>query len=281
MALLGFGSSKSSSKSTSYLPQQKEALLDALDVYLPTLGQNQNVYQGDRVADLTGVQQGVLDSAPNFLDMFGTPQKAGTPLSQETGTAVKDLLAGDVGGKQITPEQTEHYFKTSLYDPTMYALKNDVLPSIDEGFAGGNFFGSGRAKARESAASDTARYLSEAKGDLDWDVLQSNQALAESKADRTLNTLGSAMQYGQQPAQETMNNLSIAAAQIGGLNDLFGIGQQGQTQEQAEIQAAITQYAEENQITDPTNLAILLSLIGQTMSYSKGSGSSFNVGFGQ
>lgn len=265
-SLFGTGGSKSSS--SSFIPEQKDALIDTLKLYMPTLGQN-TVYQGNRIAGMTPVQQGVLDSASNFLSLFSTPQQVGTPLSGETGNAIKGLLGGELGAEYISPEQTEKYFKASIYDPTMYALKNDTLPTIDEGYAGGNFFGSGRSNAREKAVSDTARSLSEQRADLNWNVLGKNMETAESKAHRSLSTLGSAMQYGQQPAQATLNNLQIAAAQLGGLGEMFGIGQEGQTQEQKEIESAVAKFAEENQITDPTNLAIILSLIGQTMSTSQ------------
>lgn len=255
---LGSFFSTGGTKSKPVNPKQSENLNEALDLYGGQLGQNNNVWQGDRVAGFTGTQQGVLGATSNFLPMFSTPQQTGTPLFDETGTALKGLLAGEAGGQRITPEETERYFKTSVYDPAMYTLKNDVLPTVDAGYAGGNFFGSGRANARERVVSDTARDLNTARGDLNWNVVQQNQALDEAKANRAQTAVGQGMQYAQTPMQ-------LAAAQLGGLNDLFGIGQEGQTQEQKELEAQITKYAEENQITDPTNLAILLSLIGSNV----------------
>lgn len=265
-----FSSGGSKSESKSYLPKQAETLNSLLDLYSQQIGQNNNVYQGDRVAGFSDLQTGVLNAAPNFLSSFSTPQTAGTPLFDETGTTLKGLLSGDLGAQRISPEETEKYFQTSIYDPTMYSLKTDVLPTVDESYAGGNFFGSARSKAREKTIADTQRDLNQQRSDLNWNVLQQNQAIDEAKAGRAQNAVTQGMEYSQQPAQQIMNNLRIAAAQVGGLNDLFGIGSETQTQEQKEIESAIAKFAEENQITDPTNLAILLSLVGQTMSTSTG-----------
>lgn len=274
---LSFGTSSSSSSSKSYLPVQADALTQAINRYIGTLGKNET-FQGETVAPFTDLQNQAVGSANNFLNLFGTPQSYDTPLSDETGSTLKGLLSGQSGASAITPEQAQQYYKASIYDPTMQSLQQDILPAVDEGFAGGNFFGSGRAKSREKAIADTGRYLTQEKANLDWNVLQQNQSLAESKANRAAGAVGSAMQYGQQPAQTAMNNLSIAASQIGGLNSLFGIGQESQTQAQKELQAEIEKFAQDQQITDPTNLAILLSLIGQSMSSSKSSGSSTSFG---
>jgi len=91
------------------------------------------------------------------------------------------------------------------------------------------------------------------------------------------------MQFGQVPAQEVQNNLQIAAQQLGGLNEIFGIGSAQQTQQQAELQSEIMKFAEENSITDPENLTILMQLLGLNFSSgsSKSSSSSWNASFGQ
>ena len=85
------------------------------------------------------------------------------------------------------------------------------------------------------------------------------------------------MAYGQLPAQEIKNNLSIAAQQIGGLNELFGIGSAQQTQQQAELQAQILKFAEDNQLTDPENLSILMTLLGLNYQTSSAKSSSWNA----
>ena len=51
------------------------------------------------------------------------------------------------------------------------------------------------------------------------------------------------------------------------------------TQEQREIQAAVTKFAEENQITDPQDMAILLSLLGMNYGAAENSSSGPGLGF--
>jgi len=279
MALGGIGGGASSSSSQSYLDSQANWLNRLLQLYGPQAGRNENVYEGTRAAPFTGLQTGVLESAPSFLNAFGSPQTVTQPLSAQTGKTLTGLLNQEYGADLITPEQTAKYFKESIYDPTMSSLKTDVLPSISENYAGGNFFGSARSKAAEKAFADTGRNLTQARSDLSWNVLQNNQGVAESKAARALSAVPQAMQYGNQPAENTLNNLRIAASQISGMNGLFGLGQAEQTQEQREIEASIAKFAEEHQLTDPTNLSILLSLIGQTMSSSESSAWNANVSF--
>lgn len=277
-----FSSSQQDSKSSSssYLPEQADWLKKALTEYGPQLGQNNNVYEGDRVADFTNLQKNVLSGISNYLPTYSMPTSVGTPMFKETGNTIADLLAGNTGAKKITDTQRDDYFQKSTYEPTMRMLKDDILPTVDEGYAGGNFFGSARGKARDAASTDAANYLTQSKSNLDWNVLQNNQNIDTANADRALSTLYPAMQYGQMPAQETFNNLKIAATKVQGMKDLFGFGQAEQTQQQQEITAAIAKFAEEQQITDPENLAVLMSLLGMNFSSSSGSGSSSGPGLG-
>jgi len=274
-----FSGSKSKEQSSSYLPAQATWLTKALELYGKELGQNDTVYQGDRLAGFTDLQNTAINNAGNFANIFSQPNQVGTPLSGETGSAIKGLLSGDTGASKITDEQSNQYFSQKIQDPTMRMLKNDLLPTVDEGYAGGDFFGSARGKARDAVTTDVANNLTEQKASLDWNVLQNNQAIDEAKAGRTLGTLGSAMQYGQQPAQETMNNLKIAASQVQGLQELLGIGSAEQTQQQREIETAIAKFAEENQITDADNMGILLNLLGMNMKSSSGSESGPGLGY--
>jgi hypothetical protein len=255
------GGSKSSSLSTSYLPEQAAGLKEALALYLEQLGQNA-VYPGTRVAPLTGTQQGVLGQAPNFLSSFGTPTTAQTPLFGETGAALKGILAGQGGAQPITPQQTQDYFQNAIYNPTMRTMQQDIMPAIDEGYTGGNFFGTGRGKARQKAATDIANTLTEQRAGLEWDVLGRNQDIANQQANRTLQAIPQGMQYAAQPAQQTLTNVQTAINQLGGMQQLFGVGGYGQEQQQREIESEIAKFAEQNNITDPTNLAVILSLLG-------------------
>jgi hypothetical protein len=265
-----------SQKSSSFIPVQKTGLTEAINLYLQQLGQNNNVYQGQRVAPLTGLQTGAIDNAGNFLSTFSTPATTDTPLRAETGNALADILAGKTGAQKMTPADVEAFFKGTIQDPTMKNLTQTTLPLTDEGYTGGNFWNAARGASRDRAIQDTNDTLATARTGLNFNVLQANQGIDEAKAARTLAAVPQGMAFSQMPAQDTLNNLRIAATQLGGLNDLFGIGSAEQTQQQREIEASIVKFAEEHQITDPTNMAILLQLLTSNMS----SGSSTGAGLG-
>jgi hypothetical protein len=273
-----FSGSESKSQSTSYIPKQEEYLNKALDFYGNLLGKNENVYKGDRVADFTGLQNEAISGAGNFANIFSTPQTADAPLMGETQNAIGRMLAGQGGAAKLTQDQANNYFDTAVVNPTMKGFKQEVLPGIDESFAGGDFFSSARGKMRTKAATDVTDMLTQQRSNFNWDVLKQNQALDEAAAGRTQTAINQGMNFSQLPAQNTLNNLRIAAGQIQGLSDIFGFGQEQQTQQQREIEMTIAKFAEENQITDPDNMAILLSLLN--MNYGSASSSSSGPGLG-
>lgn len=274
-----FSGSKSEQKSSSFLPAQSKWLTKALGVYGPQLGKNENTWQGDRVAGFNDLQNNVMGSAKGVLQGFSGNQSVDTPLAGETGGAIANLLGGNTGAQKTSQADADRFFKDTAYDPTMRMLKNDILPTVDEGYAGGNFFGSARGKARDKVSTDVANSLAGEKANLDFNVMRNNQQIDEASANRTLNTLPAAMQYGTQPAQQTLNNLRIAASQVQGMSDLFGLGSAEQTQQQREIEASMAKFAEDNQITDTENLSILLSLLNMNYSSSTSSQSGPGLGF--
>ena len=272
------GSTSSKSESDAKTLQQKQWIANALGTYGPTIGEGADVWQGQRVAPLTDLQQSAITGAGNFASYFSQPQQAGTPLFGETGEATRGLLAGETGAQKMGQPEIEQYFTETLYNPTMRNLREDILPGINEDYAGPGYFGSARSHGRQEARTDTRDLLAQQWAGLNWGVTQRNQEIDEAKAGRSLATLGPAMQFGQVPAQEIQNNLQIASQQIGGLNDIFGIGSAEQTQEQRELESEIMKFAEENAITDPENLAIILSLLGMNFSKSKSVSRGWNVG---
>ena len=274
----GYGQKESSDKSDSKTREQRKYLADALNLYGPQLGQNENVWQGERLAPLTDLQQKAITGAGSFADYFSTPQGTiETPLFPETGRTLSGLLSGTTGATPLGDGDIKDYFQKTYYDPSMQDLRENVNPLIDEAFSGPGFFTSARSNARTKAAQDVSDRLSGQWADLTWNVQNQNQALDEARAARAFQAVGPAIEYSQIPSQEIQTNLAIAAQKIGGLNDILGIGQQQQTQQQAEIQAAIEKFAEENQLTSSDNLSILLSLLGMNFNKSSGSSSGFEV----
>ena len=178
-------SQESQGQSTNYQPWQDELAKKIKDLYSPKLGAGANVFPGDRIADLTGLQTGAVGAGQNFLQTFSNPASQGNPLMAETGNAIGGLLAGQTGAQKITPEQTQQYFEGNIKDPAIRTLKQDILPAIDVGSQGGDFFGSNRAKGAIKAGTDVANTLVQQKAGLDWNVLQNNQGIDEAKAGRT------------------------------------------------------------------------------------------------
>lgn len=282
---MSVGATKTESRSTSEAktPRQKKGLITALDLYEPLLGQNANVFQGDRVANLNPLQQTAISGAGNFAQTFSTPTTANVPLFQETGEATQGLLAGTSGAQPLSEQAVSDFFTRTIKDPTLEAFQRETIPGINEAFSGPGFFGSARSQAIQESGQRTQDQLSQQLGGLQFANLQRNQDLQESAAGRTLATLPSAQAFGRVPAENIRDNLRIASEQVEGLSDLIGIGGVSQTQEQAELEAEITTFIEEAQITDPANMAIFMALLGLNFSSAsgKGSGSGFNIGLGQ
>lgn len=273
-------SSSNKSTSTNYQPWQDQLAQLIESVYKPKLGTGANVYPGERVADLTGLQTGAIGAGNNYLGTFSNPATQSNPLMAETGNAIGGLLAGTTGAQKITPEQTQQYYEGNIKNPALQTLKQDIMPAIDVGSQGGDFFGSNRAKGQIKAGTDVANQLTQQKANLDWNVLQNNQALDEAKAGRTQSAVNQGMTYSRLPAQQSLDQVNTAMAQVGGLKDLFGIGSAQQTQAQNEIVADIAKFAEDNQLTDPDSLAVLMSLIERNFSASTGSASGSGAGLG-
>lgn len=274
---------KSSSQSQSFLPVQEKGIKTALDTYLPLIGNGPNkAYAGERVAPLTDFQNvlmgGVNNIANQFLDTFGNITKTDMPLFNETGKALADTLSGATGAAKTTADQVGQYFNDRIKTPAMDMLKNDLLPTVDEGYTGGNFWSTARGKARDNMTQDIGDQLIQQRSQLEWDVNQANQALDESNANRILSAVPQAINYSQMPAQETMNNLRIAAGQVEGMAQLLGIGSLEQTQQQKEIEARMAQFFEQNQVTNPDDMAIILSLLGMNYSTSTSYGRSDSWG---
>ncbi len=274
----GGGKSESESSSTNKTADQTKWLAQALKTYGPQIGQNNNVWQGQRVQPFGTLQNQAVSGAENYADYFSTPQQVGkAPLSDETGTAVKGLLSGDIGAQKMNPQAVQDYFQSTIYNPTMTNLRDEVLPGINEDFSGPGFWNAARSQERTTARKDTAENLGTQWAGLNWAVQNQNQSLDEAKAGRTQAAIPQAIAYGNIPAQQIKDNLQIASQQIGGLNDIFGIGQKEQTQEQVVLESEILKFAEANQITDPENLQILMSLLGMSFSKSESSSSAWNA----
>jgi hypothetical protein len=262
-----FDTNSGSSTQKTYTSGQKKVLGKALEVYGPTLGQGEKIYQGERVAPLTETQTQLAD-VQGFIDKFAPYRDI--PLFGETGTALTNIMSGEMGAKPITAEDTESYFQGKIATPAYKMYKEDVLPAVKEAYAGPGYWGSARAKAQTESAQDLADWLGEQRSGLEWDVAESNRQIEEAKAGRALSAIQPAITYGGVPTAEAQQRLAGRAGAL----ELAGVPQ---AQQQTEINAAIQKFAEENRITSEEDMAILMNLLG--LSYSKASSTGAGLGY--
>jgi len=235
-----------------YVSGEAEWKKSALDIYGPTLGQGQQIYPGERVAPLTPTMTQASD-VQGFLDQFAPYRDM--PMFGETGTALSGALEGITGAQPISSETAKDIFGRIYKEPTKKRWEEHIRPTIRESYAGPGFWGSARAKAEMEGAQDVADWLGAEEGRFMWDVEQANRQIAEAKAGRSLAAIQPAMAYAGLPTQEAQQRLA-------GRTDVLGLSGVQQRQQQAEINAAIQRFAEENRITDPENLDIFLKLMG-------------------
>lgn len=272
-----FDSSSQKQVSTSKTPTQSATIDRAVDLYGQTLGQNK-VFPGETVAPFAPLQTGAIAGAGNFQNIYTNPQTAGQPLATETGAATRGILTGQTGATPLSEADINRFTEEGIATPAYARFERDK-PLIDEAFAGPGFFGSGRSNAILDEARRTREGVLQRSEAFRIDALRQNQAIEEAKAGRTLAGLSEGRAFGDTEARNAMQNLEIAASQVQGLKDLFGFGAAEQTQEQTELQAELSKWMDENEITDPENLAILLSLLGIGSQVSIGSSSGPGLGF--
>ena len=264
-------SSKERTTSTSYTPEQKEGLTQALQTYLPTLGQGQPSYGGERVAPWSDFMGNTMSQVKGFLDSF--KPGGGMPLFGDMGTALKGILNQTIGAPLQSLEQAAKTFGETRIDPARKQFGEYTAPLIREEFAGPGYWGSARAGAVTKGATDLEDALRAEQSQFLWDTEMTNRALQEARAQRSLAGVPLAMQYGQLPTLEAQNRLA-------GMRDIFGFGQMEQAQRQAEINADIQRFLEQNRITDPENIQIILSLLGMPYTTSTGTASQSGAGLG-
>lgn len=282
-----FDSAKKESKETSSAKTagQKQLLQQLIDKFSPEIDKGPSVFPGETVAGLSDLQETGIGAAGDIGGAFTTPTTSKGfgegPLAGETTTAVSDLLTGQLGAQEITAGQFGDFFKTSTSDPARKAFREETDPAIREAFAGPGFFSSARSKETVKQKADLEDRLSSSLSAGQFANLQNNQRIAEAKAGRTQGAVGQAIQVGEAQTQTVRDNIAIAATQVQGLKELMGIGAVEQTQEQQEIFAEVEKFAQEQQLVDPEDLAVLMALLNLNFSTSSGKSRSSGAGFGQ
>jgi len=187
------GGSKSSSKSYSYTPEQREWVGKALSLYGEQIGKGETSYPGSRVAEFTPTQKAALGGTEGFLDKFSPD--APYPMFKETGAALSGILGGTTGAKKITPQETASFFKRAYEEPAAYQFSEYTRPLIREEYAGPGFWGSARAKAVTKAGEELGQWLGTKRGEIEWQAGEANRAIDEAKAGRALSAVPFGMDF--------------------------------------------------------------------------------------
>jgi len=251
--------SQTTKTSAPYTGAQQNILDKALQLYAPQLGAYEP-YGGQRVAGLTGTQQEALGGAGGFLDAFSAGKDI--PLYGEGGQALQGLLSGQTGAQPITPEMSQDLFSRIYEQPSMQRWQEFGLPGIKEAYSGPGYWSSARAGGEALGARNLSDWLGGKQGEFMWDIEQANRGVEEAKAGRALSALGILPGYAGMPTSEAQQRL----AGRGGVFDFAGAEQR---QEQAEINAAIQEFAEQYRIADPESMSILMALLGMPYGTSK------------
>lgn len=267
---LSGGSSKSKSASTSYLPVQADWLKQILPMYGAQAGQGQNVYQGQRVAGMTPQQQEALNVG-GWANYLNPNALATSPQYGQTGQALTGLLSGQAGAEPYTRKAIDTLFESAYAQPARKQWEEFTKPELQEAYSGPGYWSTARMKEQGKAAQDLGDTLTSQYGQLSWETDQANKAIEEAKAGRALSAIPLGVSYAQAPTQQ-------AISAIEGRGALYGLATPGQQQQQAEINAGIQRFAEENRLTDPESMEILLQLLGMNFSSQTSKGSDWKAG---
>jgi hypothetical protein len=263
---------------------QNELLDRLIKKFSTQIDAGPSIFPGETTAGLTDLQKTGIGAAGDIGGAFTTPTSSagfgGGPLAGETTTAVSDLLTGQLGATPLSAEQFGDFFKASTSDPARKSFREETDPAIREAFAGPGFFSSARSKETVKQKTDLEDRLSSSLSAGQFANQTRNQQLAEAKAGRTQAAVGQAIQVGEAQTQTIRDNIAIAASQVQGLKELIGIGAVEQTQEQREIFAEIEKFAQEQQLVDPDDLAILMALLNINFSTSSSEKDASGAGLG-
>jgi hypothetical protein len=197
----------------------------SLQPYLTSrIGRGLPRYTGQRVA-------GVSPFERQSLGLLGELMESPLPpIFGEAETALGPALSGEPT-TEISPEITEEFYRTSIFDPAFRDLQDVIIPEIEGQYAG-NFYSSARADATTEAITDFGEYQAALLAELQYADEQARRGLEESAAERQLAAVGPATELGQ--VQEATALGRIQAGQtFGALPRLL---------EQARLDAAFDEF---------------------------------------
>lgn len=260
--------SESQETARSFLPIQETGITQALQAFIDQgrIGAGQPQFQGERVAPLTTGQQTAISGAEPFLDVFSAQRDI--PFFGETGGALQDILAGELGGELISPERAQQVFQQTRQIPRLRQFERFDKPLIEEQFAGPGFQSTARARAVTLGAEELGRDIASEREQFLFGTEQANRALQEARAGRTLSAIPLGAGLATLPEQ-------VAGTRLAGRAGVFDFLSVQQQQRQREIAAEREIFQEAQRFMDPEDFANLIALLGLQFSQSQGTSTSF------
>lgn len=273
---MSFGMSESSGRSQqeTRTSEQEDVLSRLLTEFAPEGGfREPQIPPFSGVEPLTQTQQDIFGTVGDFATTL-QPLRSTTeiPLFGEAQEAARGLLTGETGAQPITPQQTEDFFTRAIAEPSRFAFEDIQRPLIREEFAGPGFSSQARAQEVTRQGQDLERALSEGRAELEFNVLQQNQAIEQQKAQMTLGALPAAQGLALLPENIRTQRLNDAM-------NILNVATFEQLQNQAVRDEEIERYMTALQRVDPQDLAILLTLLDMNFgaASSRSSASSFGI----
>lgn len=232
-----------------------------------------NVFQGQRVAPLGSLTQSALTAAEGIPSQIG----GASPLIGEAGSALSQILSQQTGASLVGPESVDAFIESAIRGPRVREFERFTAPLIQEQFAGPGFQSTARARevgrAGERLAQDIGSESAAARLQAEQFNTLLNTQIQEAAANRALSAISPALQTAGFPTAQ-------AGAQTQVLGSLAQLGTLEQGQRQAEINANIQRFAEENRQFSPEDFQLLALLLNADFSTSSASSLQTEAGLG-
>jgi hypothetical protein len=184
------GKMKSQPKNMSTLSRDQQAVAGDLKSYWGEMfSQGATPYQGSFLGE-TLPQYGTVTDLIN-------QSATGHPLAQQSQNALAQILSGKTQYRndphlgeasfRLDPKTTDKYFNDAIKQPMLQAFDRDIMPRLNDQFAGmGATFSTRKGDAGARALSDLTSNLTAARSDLAYKDQSLAASLAESAAGRRL-----------------------------------------------------------------------------------------------
>ncbi len=217
----------------------------------PQIGQGITPYQGQRVADISPLQQMGFDVAGGINPVAESAlQQGGSVLSYFDPSMATDFL-GQAGGAlenftgDYDPSAVQDLYQQSFVNPAVQTFEQDIMPAIMERFAGANAADSGAMnKTLARAGRDLSTQLSGQLGDL----LYRDRQDFMGRQQQAVNQAG--MLAGL-PGQIASQGLNIAGRGGDLASQLFNIGSAQRNIDQQNITANQQKWLEGQGYNNP------------------------------